>query len=67
MGCTGNGIPNTTPVIRFHSPEKTRVVEREIESWIASAIINGRRVPKSPRDPEISARGDLRNVARLFA
>ncbi len=50
----------------FHSPEKTRVVESDIESWRASAIIKGRRVPRSPRDPEISAQGDLRNVDTLF-
>jgi hypothetical protein len=48
-------------------PEKTKVVEREIEFWRASAIINGKRVPRSPRDPEISAKDDLRSVDTLLA
>jgi hypothetical protein len=59
-------MPKTTPVNMFHSPENTSVVERDIESWRASAIIKGRRVPRSPRDPEISAKGDLRSVDTLF-
>ncbi len=67
IGCTGSGMPNTIPVKMFHSPESTRLAEREIDPWTASAIINGRRVPKSPKDPEISATGDLRKVDELFA
>jgi hypothetical protein len=63
IGCTGSGIPNTTPVRIFQRPEKTRVVEREIELLIAKAIIKGRRVPRSPREPEISAKGDALRVA----
>jgi hypothetical protein len=59
-------MPKTIPVIMFHSPENTSVVERDIESWRVSAIIKGRRVPRSPRDPEISAKGVLRNVDTLF-
>lgn len=67
MGCTGSGMPNKTPVTIFHRPEKTRVVERDIELFIASAIINGRRVPRSPSEPEISDKGDLQRVATLLA
>lgn len=54
IGWTGNGIPNMTPVKTFQSPEKTSVVEREIDPLTASAIMSGKSVPKSPRDPEIS-------------
>lgn len=67
MGCTGSGIPKMAPVRMFHSPEKTRVLERDMEFWTARAIINGRSVPRSPRAPEISANGDLLRVAQLLA
>lgn len=67
MGCTGRGIPKNTPVSIFHRPEKTRVVERDIELLTANAIISGRRVPRSPREPEISVRGEFRNVLTLLA
>ena len=67
MGCTGSGIPKMAPVRMFHSPEKTRVLERDIEFWTARAIISGRSVPRSPRAPEISANGDLLRVAQLLA
>jgi hypothetical protein len=59
-------MPKMTPVIIFHIPENTRVVERDIEPCRASAIINGKRVPRSPRDPDISAKGDARSVDTLF-
>lgn len=65
MGCTGSGIPNITPVSMFHNPENTSVVDSEIELLTASAIISGSRVPKSPRDPEISAKGRAFSVATL--
>lgn len=51
----------------FHNPENTRVVESEIELLTAKAIIRGSRVPRSPKDPEISERGDFRKIATLFA
>lgn len=51
----------------FHSPENTRVVESDIELVTAKAIIRGRRVPRSPKDPEISDIGDLLSVATLLA
>ena len=50
----------------FHKPEKTRVDESDIELLIARAIMSGRSVPRSPREPEISAKGDLRRVETLF-
>lgn len=50
----------------FHTPENTSVVESDIELLIAKAIISGSSVPRSPRDPDISDRGDLRKVETLF-
>jgi hypothetical protein len=50
----------------FHRPENTRVVESDIELLTARAIMSGRRVPRSPREPEISAKGDLRKVETLL-
>ena len=67
MGCTGNGIPKATPVTIFHRPEKTKVVESDIELLIARAIMSGSRVPRSPSDPEISDIGELRMVPTLLA
>jgi hypothetical protein len=49
----------------FHKPEKTSVVESDIELLTAKAIMSGRRVPRSPSEPEISARGDMRKVVTL--
>jgi hypothetical protein len=56
-----------TPVRIFHRPENTSVVESEIELLTAKAIISGRRVPRSPREPDISDRGEDLSVATLFA
>lgn len=67
MGCTGSGMPKATPVKMFQSPEKTSVVESDIELLIAKAIMSGRSVPKSPNDPEISDKGELRRTAILLA
>jgi len=67
MGCTVSGTPNTTPVKMFHTPEKTNVEDNDIDPFTARAIISGRSVPRSPRDPEISEIGDLRKAATLLA
>jgi hypothetical protein len=67
IGCTGSGMPNATPVRMFQSPENTKVVESEIELLTARAIMSGRRVPRSPSDPEISEIGEARKVATLLA
>jgi hypothetical protein len=67
MGCTGNGMPKATPVKMFHNPEKTKVVESDIELLTARVIMSGSRVPRSPNDPEISDIGELRKVATLLA
>lgn len=46
-------------------PEKTRVLGKEMECVMVRAIINGRSVPRSPREPESSERGDVRRVLTL--
>ena len=51
----------------FHKPENTKVVDNDIELLTARAIMSGSSVPRSPREPDISDRGDLRNVETLFA
>jgi hypothetical protein len=65
MGWTGKGIPNTSPVTMLNIPEKTSVEPKWTDPWTARAIIRGRRVPKSPSEPEISANGARRNVDTL--
>jgi len=65
IGCTGSGIPKIAPVAILNRPEKTRVAGRSIEPWMVSAIVSGRRVPKSPRAPEISDVGEVRRIWRL--
>ena len=67
IGWTGRGIPKATPVKIFQKPEKTNVVDNDIELLTARAIISGSRVPRSPSDPEISDKGELRKVATLLA
>jgi hypothetical protein len=67
IGWTGRGIPKATPVKIFHRPENTSVVDNDIELLTARAIISGSRVPRSPSDPEISDKGELRRVATLLA
>jgi hypothetical protein len=66
IGWTGSGIPNTTPVTTLNRPEKTSVVEREIDPFAARVIISGSNVPRSPSAPETSANGELRIVSTLF-
>lgn len=66
IGCTGSGIPKTTPVTRLNMPEKTRVVESDMDPLTARVIMSGSRVPRSPNAPEISASGERRRVSTLF-
>jgi hypothetical protein len=60
-------MPKATPVNIFQSPENTRVVDSDMELLTARAIISGRSVPRSPSDPEISDKGELRSTATLLA
>lgn len=66
MGCTGRGIPKTTPVIRLNIPEKTKVVDSDIEPLTARVIMSGNKVPRSPNAPDISESGDRRSVEALL-
>lgn len=65
MGCTGKGTPKTTPVKMLARPVKTRVEGRDMEPCRARAIIRGRRVPRSPRAPDNSEKGEDLRVLRL--
>jgi len=65
MGCTGRGTPNTTPVIILNNPDVTSVEARSMELWRARASVSGRKVPRSPRAPDISAAGVFHNVFRF--
>lgn len=65
IGCTGRGTPKKAPVRMLARPEKTSVLARSIEPPMLRAIINGRRVPRSPKEPDSSAKGASRRVLRL--
>lgn len=65
MGWTGRGTPKMTPVKILARPVKTRVEGSDMEPCKARAIMSGRRVPRSPRAPEISENGDDLRVSRL--
>ena len=49
----------------FARPEKMRVEEREMVFETVRAMRMGRRVPRSPKEPEISERGWWVKVRRL--
>lgn len=54
-------MPKNSPVKILAIPEKTRVLEREIVPFMDSAMAMGRKVPRSPSEPDISVMGwDLR-------
>lgn len=59
-------MPKVTPVRMLARPEKTNVEEREMEELMVRAIIRGSRVPRSPNDPESSAKGEERRVLTLW-
>lgn len=59
-------MPKSKPVEMLARPEKTSVDPKLIEPVNVSAIINGSSVPRSPREPEISASGCDFRVDRLW-
>lgn len=60
-------MPKNNPVKILAIPEKTRVLEREIVPLMDRAMAMGRKVPRSPSEPDISAMGwDLR-MCRFLA
>ena len=50
----------------FARPENTRVEDREMLLLRLSAMSMGRRVPRSPKEPEISESGERRRVETLW-
>lgn len=54
IGWTGSGMPKKSPVRMLHTPEKISVLDNETVLLTARAMAIGRKVPKSPREPEIS-------------
>ena len=54
IGCTGRGIPKKRPVKMLKMPENMSVLDKETVSLMAKAIAIGRKVPRSPSEPEIS-------------
>lgn len=65
IGCTGKGMPKATPVSIFAVPVPSKVAGREMDLVITRAVISGRRVPRSPKDPDSSAIGSDLNVSTL--
>lgn len=57
IGCTGKGMPKARPVSILASPLKTSVLEREMARIWVRAMRIGRRVPMSPKAPDISVKG----------
>ena len=57
IGCTGKGMPKARPVSMLAKPLKTSVLEREMAPIWVRAMRMGRRVPMSPKEPDISVRG----------
>ena len=65
IGCTGNGMPKATPVRIFAVPVQSRVAGREIDLVMTRAVMSGRRVPRSPNDPDSSPIGSDLSVSTL--
>lgn len=59
------GMPKKAPLSILARPEKRRVDVNEIAPDAVRAVIMGRRVPKSPKDPAISPKGFRLRVSQL--
>lgn len=57
IGCTGSGRPNATPVKMLAAPVNSNVDGKDIEFMSTRAVMIGRSVPRSPSEPDNSARG----------
>jgi len=60
------GTPKNIPLRRLKSPVNKRVELKSIEFAVARAVMIGRRVPRSPRLPDISPHGFFLNILRLY-
>ena len=60
MGWTGMGTSHARPARKLDRPAKNRAGGKEMASMRARAIVNGMKVPRSPKEPLISD-----NVRRL--
>lgn len=58
-------MPKKTPVRMLARPVKTSVLGNDIEWDKVNAMRSGKRVPKSPSDPEISEMGWVLRVWML--
>ena len=54
IGCTGMGIVKMSPVNRLKAPAQKSIAEKESPVINANPRIMGRKVPRSPREPESS-------------
>lgn len=66
IGCTGSGIPKKRPVRMLNIPENIKVLGREIVLLTVKAMRMGKKVPRSPKAPEISDTGLRRKVWELW-
>lgn len=58
-------MPKKAPLRILARPEKRSVDVNEIAPEAVRAVIIGRSVPKSPRDPAISPKGSRLRVSQL--
>lgn len=65
MGWIAIGIRNINPVMIVNTPAKNRLVEKSSPFPTLIATSNGRNVPRSPREPAISARDNRANLRFL--
>ena len=60
------GTPKNMPLRILKTPVNMRVELKSIEFAVASAVMIGRRVPRSPRLPDISPHGLILSIWRLY-
>jgi len=58
-------MPKKAPLHILKTPENIKVAVSEIDPPAVSAVIRGRRVPKSPKEPAISPSGFFLKVCTL--
>ena len=63
---TAIGTPKSMPLKILKTPVNMRLELKSIEFAVARAVMIGRRVPRSPRLPDISPHGFLLSTWRLY-